>query len=189
MRGLVATVAALIFAATMESAGAHPLASPREFCSLSGGPPPFSIARTQNIVAESEVIVRATVLGPASSSAEDAGSRMSLLAFAVDEVLRGGDVPDTLRFAGAIVPEDSLPLDYEEDVPHRSHIRRWGGDCMATTYQAGGQYLLLLKQSERSGTLDPYWEVLAPTNNQIRGADDRWVQWVRTELARNPRRR
>jgi len=189
MRGLVATMAALIFTSAVDGADAHPPASPGAFCSLSGGLPPFSIARTQDIVAASEVIVRATALGSTSSPAGDPRPNMSYVAFAVDEVLRGGEVPDTLRFVGAIIPEDAVPLEYEEEVPHRSYIRRWGGDCIATTYQAGGQYLLLLQRSEESGTLDPYWVFLAPTNNQIRGADDRWVQWVRTELVRNAPRR
>jgi hypothetical protein len=51
------------------------------------------------------------------------------------------------------------------------------GSCFAEEYRRGGEFLLLLKRT--AGHLTPYWAALAPTNEQIRGADDRWVRWVR----------
>ena len=43
---------------------------------------------------------------------------------------------------------------------------------------------MFLKLSK--GTMTPYWQSLAPTNEQVRGPDDPWVAWVRKELALNP---
>jgi hypothetical protein len=28
----------------------------------------------------------------------------------------------------------------------------------------------------------PYWEALAPTNEQVQGPDDRWSKWVRQRV-------
>jgi hypothetical protein len=159
---------------------------PQPLCSLGGGPPAFSIARTQNIVSESSVIVRAKSLGDVPPPSGTPRPDLRYVAFAVEEVLRGSDVPDTLHFGGTIRDEDAIPPEAVEDVPHLSYIRRWGGDCLAMTYRSGGQYLLLLQYSEERGTLDPYWSVLAPTNNEVSGPDDPWIGWVRSEIARNP---
>lgn len=158
-------------------------------CSLSGGGPRFSVSRTQRIVAEAEVIVRATALReiPAPAAEERRGAKH--VAFEVREVLRGSGVPDTLRFTGVIRDEDAVPPELVEEVPHLSYIRRYAGDCQAFTYRAGGEYLLLLQLSAERGSFDPYWTLLAPTNNQIGGDEDRWLRWVRAEIARNPSRR
>lgn len=47
----------------------------------------------------------------------------------------------------------------------------------------GAEYLFLLNRVDRMDGLIPYWIALGPTNEQIRGADDPWVRWVREQLA------
>jgi hypothetical protein len=41
---------------------------------------------------------------------------------------------------------------------------------------------MILKRDK--GELTPYWAPMAANNEQIRGADDPWVVWVRHQLAR-----
>jgi hypothetical protein len=177
---------ALVLAAPVPRAVARAARAPATLCSVTGGLPRFSNARTRGIVAASQVIVRATVLGEVSPPSGDRGPTGRNVVFAVDEVLRGSDVPDTLQFYGVIDDQDAWPVGEDDEIPHKSYIRRWGGPCRAITYQARGRYLLLLRREREGGPLHPYWMILAPTNNLIRGADDRWVQWVRAEITRNP---
>jgi hypothetical protein len=187
MRSSLAIVAAAAIGVIAGSVQARPETSERVLCSLGGGPPRFSIARTQNIVAESEVIVRGTVIGETDAPAGSPRPNMRFVAVAVDEILRGSGVPDTIRIMGLINPQDTVPTDYGE-VPHLSYLRRYAGSCISATYAEGGQYLLLLQRTEERDVLDPYWIPLAPTNDQVRGSNDRWVQWVRNEIARNSSR-
>lgn len=140
----------------------------------------FSAARTRTIVREAEVIVRAVAVGAAPAPP---GSKRPAphVVFTVREVLKGDGVPAKLSFYGGLDDRDSFQ---EGPVPYLG-FHRWygGGDCLAMTYRPGAEYLLLLSHSRDRSTLDPYWELLAPTNEQIRGADDPWVEWVRRELA------
>jgi hypothetical protein len=186
MRGLIVPVSLLLLAAV--PGASRPAGGTALPCTVGGPPISFSIARTQNIVGESRVIARATALGEVAPPAEDPRQDATFVAFSVDEVLRGRGVPDTLRLYGVIREDDAWPQEEETEIPHRSYLRRSGGTCMAFTYQTGGEYLLLLNPSEHGVRLDPYWMLLAPTNNQIHGADDWWLQWVRLEIARNPPR-
>lgn len=59
------------------------------------------------------------------------------------------------------------------------------GSCFASDYRRGGEFLLLLRLAP-SGYYTPYWALLSPVNEQIHGADDPWVQWVRRERPRRP---
>ena len=68
-------------------------------------------------------------------------------------------------------------------VPY-GHVRPSGGaGCFAYQYRLGAEYLFLLNRVERIDGLTPYWIALGPTNEQINGADDPWVRWVREQLA------
>ena len=60
-------------------------------------------------------------------------------------------------------------------------VRPAGGSCYALEYQPAGEYLFLFTRSGEH--LTPYWRPLGPTNEQIRGDDDPWLQWVREQLA------
>lgn len=178
-RALIAGVAALCGAAALYSPPELRSHGDSPLCSLRGGPE-FSAARTRDIVEQSEAIVRATVLGTTPAPAGSKRPDLPYLAFRVDEVLRGREIPDTLRFSGVLEERDSFRPEGENRIPYLSYYRwRGGGDCGAYTYQTGGQFLLLLGRTHHTGDFDPYWALLAPTNEQIRGAADPWAGWVR----------
>ena len=61
-----------------------------------------------------------------------------------------------------------------------------GGGCDARNYQRNGEYLLLLKRVD--GQLTPYWAAHGATNEQVTGADDPWVAWVRQQLESIPQK-
>ena len=169
-------VAALVGTVTAASWPAD-AAGEAGFCSIHP-PIEFSAKRTRAIVLEARAIVRATAIGVVPPSPGSKRPDLTYMAFDVREVLTG-NVPDTLRFIGYPDDQDSFS---EEAVPYLTYFRwRGGGDCIATSYRPGAEYLLLLGDS-RFG-LDPYWAFLAPTNEQIRGPDDPWVAWVRQVLA------
>jgi hypothetical protein len=54
------------------------------------------------------------------------------------------------------------------------------GNCRATQYRVGAEYLFLLKHVD--GTLTPYWQGLAPMNEQLRGPADPWLAWVKARV-------
>lgn len=150
------------------------------FCSVHP-PIEFSVQRTRRIVQTAEVVVRATAIGRAPVPA---GARHgSYVSFAVREVLEGTPPADTPVFMGGLDDRDSFRPEDEDDVPYQSFYRWYGGgDCIAGTYRPGAEYLLLLGRRGDEEELDPYWALLAPTTEQIRGADDPWVRWVRKTL-------
>ena len=103
--------------------------------------------------------------------------------FKVIEVLTPGSAPGTLYVGGHLMRTD----DFNRGPVPYLNVRREGqrGGCVASGYRAGGEYLLILRRAPR-GYYTPYWAYLSPTNEQIHGARDPWVQWVREELRRRP---
>jgi hypothetical protein len=108
--------------------------------------------------------------------------------FTLLEVLRGVQ-PTQLAFAGYLVPNN----DFNRGViPYRiGRPSAQRGGCLTYEYRAGAEYLLILKEAPHvlpligavePNTLTPYWAALAPLNEQVVGADDPWVRWVRSEL-------
>lgn len=98
------------------------------------------------------------------------------------EVLRGPFPATEFTYHGIVADGDdfnTLP------VPYRM-VRSAGqrGNCYANDYRLGAEYLFLLQR--RGGALTPHWFPLGPTNEQIRGDDDPWLQWVREQLAEDP---
>ncbi|HEY0150528.1 MAG TPA: hypothetical protein VGB92_00940 [Longimicrobium sp.] len=169
--------ALVLFAGAAPAAGAGTDA----FCSIHP-PIKFSAARTRHIVRSAEVVVRAVAVGSATGRTLkrfDADT----LAFEVREVLKGRSVPDTIRFYGVVADWDDFQ---EGPVPYLSHRLRYSeGDCINAFYRIGAEYLLLLGRqpgNPRLAGLTPYWQLLAPTNDQIRGPDDPWLKWVRLQL-------
>lgn len=158
---------------------------PGAFCSTRP-PVDFSVARTRRIVRNAEVVVRAVMVGSATGKTLKPWDA-DTLAFEVREVLKGENVPDTLPIPGVIVDWDDVQ---EDTVPYRSHrIMYSGGECITSFYKLGTEYLLLLNRMPevpRLAGLTPYWAILAPTNEQIRGPDDPWVAWVRATLQAKP---
>jgi hypothetical protein len=99
----------------------------------------------------------------------------------VVEVLKG-EVQFTAEVSGTLAnhPDmNNLPVPYGMVRPGGR-----GGGCFALSYQRDGEYLLFLKRV--NGKLTPYWAALGATNEQITGADDPWVAWVRQQLAFTP---
>ncbi len=119
-------------------------------------------------VRNADVVVRATAI----EFVENDGVR-----FRVEEVLRGEDVPSTFVFIGHLTSRDDFN---NRPVPY-NHVRSSGdGPCYAYEYKQNVEYLLLLKRNDE--ILTPYWYPLAPTNEQLRSADDEWIRWVKDYL-------
>ena len=135
-----------------------------------------------SLVTDADVIVRAQVLGlteaPTSPLVLLPNSWIRL---GVMEVLKG-EVQFTLTVSGTLTDHPDMN---DRAVPYwmvRPSGR--GGGCFARTYQRDGEYLFFLKKVD--GKLTPYWAALSATNEQITGADDPWVTWVRQQLAFAP---
>lgn len=130
-------------------------------------------------------MVRATAIGRATPPPGSNRPDGNYVSFAVQEVLKGTPPSDTLVFMGGLVDHDSFREPGDDDsVPYLTFYRMYGGgDCIAGTYRPGAEYLLLLGRRENVRELDPYWQFLAPTSEQVRGPDDPWVVWVRQTLA------
>lgn len=129
---------------------------------------------------ESDVIVRATAVKyvtvpePHTMTTDIPDSTIE---FRIEEVLKGKGVP-TIIINGYLSDKDDF-----NDVPTpykfvRPNGRR--GSCFANTYKQGAQFLLFLKQKGSGYT--PYWNALAPTNEQLRYEDDPWMEWTRIRL-------
>lgn len=122
-------------------------------------------------VDQADVIVRARAVeqsGPPGRTS---------IRFELLETLKG-TAPATLEFRGEI--EDWV--DSNDPWVPRTYVRHGGrrGNCYATNYQRGVEYLLMLQRQD--GTLTPYWAEMATTNEHVTGARDPWVRWVREYL-------
>ena len=152
-------------------------------CSLRP-PPPENGYDPVGLVAYAQVIIRAR----ADSSTAHDGPRglgpQSLVHLTVIEVIDSGGLalPAQLALVGQLADKSDFNV---ESVPYR-WTRHDGltGACFAYTYQRGGEYLLLLRGAT-PGSLTPYWAALQPTNEQVHGAADSWVEWVRANHHRS----
>ena len=88
---------------------------------------------------------------------------------------------DTARFElnGTVVERD----DFNRTAVPYQMVRSAGqrGDCFASEYRLGAQYLLLFTDRPRPRTIQ--WWPLAPVNEQLRGEDDPWLAWVRRQAS------
>lgn len=148
-------------------------------CSPTGGLPRDGYDPVP-LVASARVIVRAradSATPGASGRASPLGPQTSVH-FTVLEVIDSGGlaIPRAMRITGDVTDQADFNT---KPVPYR-WVRGNGlrGACNAYSYQRGGEFLLLLN-GRSVETLDPYWSALTPTNEQVRGADDPWVTWVR----------
>ena len=131
----------------------------------------------QDVIRQSEVILRAKVRFARAAASPIQGR----VTFDVLEVIKGIFAGRHLTIAGRIT---DTPASRNRQPPHQQLdcMRAGGcGGCFAYDYRDGAEYLLMLK----GGT--PYWAPLAPTNEEISGAQDPWVLWVKGQLSRkNP---
>ena len=140
----------------------------------------WPLSNIRAFVTESEVIVRAKAIGigPAQDLPLFGRAMDKSIEFEILEVLKGDRDHSRL-----FVPGDSTSNNNFNSgvVPYRI-VRSAGqrGNCIATSYKIGGEYLLLLRSQE--GVLNPYWAPLAPLNEQINGRDDAWVNWIREQV-------
>jgi hypothetical protein len=148
-------------------------------CSLVVGrsAPAFTPA---GLVASAAVILR--VRADSAVSAVPRPSRIgqqTAIHFTVIEVIDSGriTVPPAIAIPGQLT---NVPDFNTGAIPYTS-VRSDGlrGACYAYAYQKGGEFLLLLRGTTID-SLTPYWEPLRPTNEQVRGPNDPWVEWVRT---------
>jgi hypothetical protein len=146
--------------------------APLAFACFFGSPHPGQL------VSVAEVIVRVRAVEeirkPGASALEP-----GLVRFLMLEQLKGEAHLFDLSVPGTLTDRDDFndrPLPYDM-------VRRdgRGGGCYAMHYRREGEFLLLLRQSP--GGLTPYWAALAPTTEQVRGAGDPWVTWVRQQIA------
>jgi hypothetical protein len=148
---------------------------------------PFSSAE---MVAESDAIILAKAEGYAAAPRDSRSSSPLIpdlnVRFKVIEVIRAklpmilGLVENGyLVLPGTLVGKD----DFNDQAAPYTFVRPEGrhGNCYATSYRSGAQFLLMLKRGHE-GDLTVYWNPLAPVNEQVRPDDDAWVLWVRKEI-------
>src|SRR5262249_8223551 len=146
--------------------------------------PALPCSRVEPMPAPEALIRRASVIVLATAAPSTLPDAVE---FRVNETLKGTVPTPLLVIQGQLTPEDD---DNDSPFPF-AFVRRGGrhGNCFATTYRAGRAYVLMLNPANQTNrpsqgafvpTLTPYWEPLAPTNEQVSGASDRWVKWVRS---------
>ena len=135
-------------------------------------PPPEALA------ARASVIVVATAV---RYEIHPARPGRGLIEFHVESVLRGEDLlpaqgRSPLLIDGVLAQRD----DFNDRNPPYDFVRPTGrrGSCYADEYREGARFLLFLNQKP-DGSLTPYWEALAPTNEQLHPGDDPWLGDVR----------
>lgn len=133
-----------------------------------------------------DVIIRVTALGyetpPPAQRRPDLWLPESTVRFRVEEVLWGPGFPAELVVNGVVEDRDDFN---DVPLPYR-FVRRGGrsGNCYAFGYRPGAQYLLFLRRyTEHGPALTPYYSPLGPVNEQVRGPDDPWLDWVRAYLS------
>src|SRR6185503_20371718 len=61
------------------------------------------------------------------------------------------------------------------------------GSCFANSYKKGAQFLLFLKRSNFRPETNTGFTInisaLGPTNEQLRGPGDPWIEWVKAYLS------
>lgn len=176
---------------TVEPPIVAPEAAAREACSvreMRNSGYRYRVERIEEFVDSATLIVRARAERrdslvrnrPASATRPETSYTVPAVRFTVLETFRG-NIPDTgLALVGTLVDDDDfnpLPVPYQM-------VRMAGqrGDCFASEYRAGGEYLLLLRDTWYGPTAR--WAALAPLNEQIRRPEDPWLEWVRTRLVR-----
>jgi hypothetical protein len=172
-------VAAMVLVLAGPSMTAPYLCSVRE---MKGGPRyERTTDRIGAIVDQASVIVRAEAVSADSMPVVrgDSVRWFKAVRFAVREVVRDSVPGGQLVLPGWIVDRDDFnrwPVPYQM-------VRASGqrGDCYASEYRLGAEYLLLLARDARG--LNVRWMPLAPLNEQIRDPEDPWLRWVRERAA------
>lgn len=140
------------------------------------------------LIREADVIVVARAIGyvpekKAGPIGAVPSDRLPVIDFEPIRVLKGS-VDRSLRFAGGFKAE--LSKSRADEIPY-NHVGRTGpASCYALDYGEGYLYLFMLK-NRQGKDYTPYWSVLSPTNEYVKGVDDPWVKWVAAEIERQNR--
>jgi hypothetical protein len=137
---------------------------------------PVSLA---DMTAQADAIVRAKVAGAAQAPHPGSGGEPTAIRFDVLEVVKGDGRLGTLLLTGHLVDRD----DFNDAAPPRQ-VRPSGrsGSCGTDEYRAGAEYLLFLRRTTGTPSWTTRWYPLGPVNEQLTGADDPWVRWVREQV-------
>lgn len=127
---------------------------------------------------EATFVARARVVAPDTTVPKNARQ----VRFEIEEVLRSTNPPPiVIALQGYTVDRDDFnkrPVPYDQVRP--SGLR---GSCFADEYRIGADYLLLLIET-KPGVFSSHWAPLLPVNEELHGADDPWLAWVRGHIAR-----
>ena len=150
-------------------------ATPAFPCSVAGpGPTPLEL------VGQAELIVHVRAVSVERAGKPEPGYAVVYqVAFDVIRVLKGTHAEKVLRVNGRQTDRDDFN---DHPVPYtvvRPEGRR--GSCFAQGYRIGAEYLLLLRRDE-DNRWSPYWSALQPTNEQVVGAADAWIEWVAKQI-------
>jgi hypothetical protein len=144
-------------------------------CSVSGIPSP------PELVQQTSLIVRARasdyVVAPSPSDLALLGT----IRFEVLEVVKGTLSAREVQLRGYLSDRDDFndrPVPYDFVRPEGRH-----GDCFASSYRKGAEHLLFLRFWD--GRYSTNVAALAPVNEQLRGRNDAWLRWVRSEVERS----
>lgn len=138
----------------------------------------FSPISIDQMFFEADAIVRGTAVkylrAPKPNSYPTAMPDATI-EFRVEEVLSGRNVSGTLVINGYLSDKDDFN---DRPVPY-DFVRPLGraGMCYASEYKKGAGFLLFLRKGDSGFT--PYWNALAPTNEQLKSARDPWLVWAR----------
>ena len=109
----------------------------------------------------------------------------STIEFKIEERIWGVAAPKTILLNGYLTDQDDFN---EVPLPYR-FVRPTGraGMCQTNYYKKGAQYLLFVKRSDflvqTTTGFTTQISALGPTNEQLRGAKDPWVKWVKAYLS------
>jgi hypothetical protein len=163
-------------------------AVPALSCSILQPPDPVVMVR------QADLILRVTAVeysGRGPGTTWTTGVPPSDVRFAVDEIVKGTYDKPTIILPGYLSERD----DWNRGNPPYTTARPSAdASCFANTYRKGGQFLLVLKKlnsvslglaGRPAGGYTVNWYALGPVNEQLRSADDPWVQWVRDQVKAN----
>lgn len=141
------------------------------------GPPEESLERLEDYLAVSSVEGSITFGARRSWLAHHLAcilrpcSGWRLVQFTVLEVVKGGDDPGVLH---VVANESEFQGANRGRVPYTAARPGADGLCYALDYRIGREYLLFLQEGQL------YFEPGMPINEEVDGADDPWVVWVRS---------
>lgn len=142
----------------------------------------YRVERVADFVDSAHIIVRVRAVD--STAVEDWREQTSpAVRFQILERIRGAANDSMIGLPGQFVDRDDFnPLPVPYQMVRASGQRGW---CYTREYRRDGEYLLLLRRHR--GRLTTEWQPLAPLNEQVQGADDEWVRWVRAVASADDR--